>query len=193
MNLNEYQNEVMRTAATDKDPTLQLAVLALGVAGEAGEVADLIKKHVGHSHELDRFKLAKELGDVLWYVAALAQAAGFTLDDVAKGNVMKLRARYPNGFTVEASKVKADEQPASHPPHDNEFVAMMDASEVEEGKAFKASENDLTNPPDQSIDPCKGGFCSAEVVVDGVEVVRCAQHGDCHYVLVTSTGQVRRP
>lgn len=118
MNLNEYQNEVMRTAAMGYDRKIRLAVLALGAAGEAGETADIIKKVLGHGHDLDvpgkdgktpREKLKLELGDQLWYVAALANALGFELEDVGMSNVMKLRARYPDGFSVEASKVKADE------------------------------------------------------------------------------------
>ena len=96
--LNAYQSEVMRTAASDSTPEMALAVLALGVAGEAGEVADLLKKHLGHGHPLDRDKAAKELGDVLWYVAALANRLGFSLEEIARLNVAKLRARYPEGF-----------------------------------------------------------------------------------------------
>lgn len=59
---------------------------------------DLIKKHIGHGHPLDRERLLRELGDVLWYVSAIAGALGFTLEEVARANVAKLRARYPDGF-----------------------------------------------------------------------------------------------
>jgi NTP pyrophosphatase (non-canonical NTP hydrolase) len=71
---------------------------ALGLAGESGEYADLIKKHLFHSHALDREKARKELSDVLWYVAVAAHQLGFTLSSVAQANVDKLRARYPDGF-----------------------------------------------------------------------------------------------
>ncbi len=81
----------------------QLAVFGLGVAGEAGEVADLVKKFVGHGHALDKTKLVKELGDVLWYLSALCTLNGLTLADVAKTNVAKLQLRYPEGFSSEAS------------------------------------------------------------------------------------------
>jgi NTP pyrophosphatase (non-canonical NTP hydrolase) len=106
--LSDYQREVMRTAATSKSPELQLATMGLGIAGEAGEVADLLKKHIGHGHPLDVDKLKKELGDVLWYVVAVGLAVGLDLEDVAQGNVEKLRKRYPNGFSRERSMNRAD-------------------------------------------------------------------------------------
>lgn len=87
----------------------RLAINALGVAGEAGEVADLVKKHVGHGHALDRDKLAKELGDVLWYVAALAHDIGIDLSTVAALNIEKLRRRYPDGFSTERSINRVDD------------------------------------------------------------------------------------
>jgi len=79
-------------------------VWSLGLSGEAGEFADLMKKAHGHGHELDKNKAAKELGDVLWYVSVLAKSLGFTLSEIATMNVVKLMNRYPNGFTVEDSK-----------------------------------------------------------------------------------------
>lgn len=82
---------------------LRLTVSALGVAGEAGEVADIIKKHVGHAHPLNEDKLKDELGDVLWYVADLAKTLGITLSSVAEHNVAKLQKRYPEGFSTERS------------------------------------------------------------------------------------------
>lgn len=108
MHLNEYQIEVGRTAATSKDPKLQACVLGLGIAGEAGETADLVKKHIGHGHPLDLDKLKKEIGDVLWYAAALAAHFGLTLEEVAQANVEKLRKRYPDGFSTEASLARVD-------------------------------------------------------------------------------------
>lgn len=83
---------------------LTLAVYSLGLAGEAGETVDLLKKYLGHGHELDRLKVQKELGDVLWYLAAIATVLGIDLDHVAHVNVEKLKARYPEGFSHEASR-----------------------------------------------------------------------------------------
>ena len=80
----------------------------MGVAGEAGEVADMIKKHLGHGHDLDRDKLIKELGDCLWYTATLAKLIGCTLSDVAQQNVEKLAKRYPGGFSEFLSKFRKE-------------------------------------------------------------------------------------
>lgn len=98
MTLAEYQVATGRTAGDDS-----LAILALGLAGESGEFADIVKKHLGHGHPLDDDKALKELGDVLWYVARAAAKLGFTLDDVAAANIAKLRKRYPDGFSTVAS------------------------------------------------------------------------------------------
>lgn len=102
--LADYQRFAGVTANSELDDKMNLAVLSLGVAGEAGEVADYVKKHLGHGHKLDIDKLAKELGDVLWYVAVLSSAVGLTLQDVAQRNVDKLAARYPEGFSELASQ-----------------------------------------------------------------------------------------
>lgn len=102
--LDEYQAIAGSTANKDLDAKTNLAVLTLGLAGESGEVADHVKKHLGHFHELDLVKMKKELGDVLWYVATCAASLGFTLRDVAQANVDKLAERYPNGFNVQDSK-----------------------------------------------------------------------------------------
>ena len=81
----------------------RLAIAGLGLAGEAGEVADEVKKIIGHGHALDEDKLIKEIGDVLWYAAEMCSALGVSLDYVAKKNIEKLRARYPEGFSRERS------------------------------------------------------------------------------------------
>lgn len=106
MTLNEYQTEAARTARMDLPPREKLATFALGLGGEAGEVQDLIKKHIGHSHDLDREKIEKEIGDVLWYVAALAGMLGLSLGDVAAANLEKLRKRYPEGFDPARSRAR---------------------------------------------------------------------------------------
>ena len=75
----------------------------LGLTGEAGEVADIVKKHIFHGHELDRKELIKELGDVCWYLALLCHALDVPLDVVMISNIEKLRNRYPEGFSETAS------------------------------------------------------------------------------------------
>ena len=101
---NAYQREALRTASgmNDKYPMWLNGVL--GLAGESGECADLIKKHLFQGHELDVEHLAKELGDVAWYLAVTAYAIGYPLEDVLRMNMKKLRERYPKGFDPEKSK-----------------------------------------------------------------------------------------
>lgn len=112
MQANDYQKQVRRTAGQSKKAltTEQRTLLnwGLGLTGEAGEVADLLKKHVFHGHELDREKLVKELGDVLWYLAALADTLQTDLSAVMFKNIEKLRKRYPNGFTQQDSLERRD-------------------------------------------------------------------------------------
>lgn len=93
-----------------KDPSV-VPLHGLGLAGEAGEVCDYLKKHLLHHHPFSREKLTSELGDVLWYVGILAYLHDVKLSDVAAANVAKLKARYPEGFSVAASLARADEKP----------------------------------------------------------------------------------
>lgn len=104
MTLTDYQHLAARTMGSRKQSDLNLAVAGLGLTGEAGEVADLIKKTVGHGHALDRDKVLEELGDVLWYVAMMATLLDADLATIAQGNVDKLMRRYPDGFSTERSK-----------------------------------------------------------------------------------------
>ena len=101
--LNRYQVEALRTAALSPDLAWRKTILALGLAGEAGEVVDSMKKEIGHGHAPDPLKVAVELGDVMWYVACIADAYGLSLADVATMNIDKLKARYPDGFSTERS------------------------------------------------------------------------------------------
>lgn len=110
MTLDEYQADAARTLGTS-DENSALVLGALGLAGETGEVVEIVKKHVFHGAPLDREKLVKEIGDVLFYMAALSMACGTTLDHVAKINIEKRRARFPDGWSPEAAKAKADEKP----------------------------------------------------------------------------------
>jgi len=96
--------------ATYTDLQIMLVWNALGLTGEAGEVADTIKKAVFHQHGIDRDLLIKELGDVLWYVAALCTKLDVTMSEVMERNIDKLRKRYPDGYTSDASKARVDTQ-----------------------------------------------------------------------------------
>ena len=101
--MNQYQELAGRTSGAGKDGERRKIVAALGLAGEGGEFANKIKKMIAHGHPISDDELAEELGDVLWYVAEAASACGLTLNDIARMNVDKLRARYPEGFSEERS------------------------------------------------------------------------------------------
>ncbi len=107
MDLDEYTQEVHRTCSIE-DPKELLTLTALGIAGEAGEVVDMIKKVLYHAHELDVSALCKEVGDLLWYTVLLCDTVGLTLDDVMQTNVEKLRRRYPHGFDQQRSQMRQD-------------------------------------------------------------------------------------
>lgn len=104
MNFNDYQKEALRTASNAGHSLPRVLNGALGLCGEAGEFADILKKHYYQGHDLDEGHLAKELGDILWYVAVAADALGIDLDTIAEMNVLKLRDRYPDGFDAERSQ-----------------------------------------------------------------------------------------
>lgn len=97
---DEYQMRAIRTMAPETD----LMNVALGLAGEAGEFCDQIKKHVYHKHDLDHDHLIKELGDQLWYIAAGCKLLNVRLSDVMAQNINKLNRRYPDGFSSESSR-----------------------------------------------------------------------------------------
>lgn len=104
----EYQELALRTARTDLDSTQLLLNGALGLAGESGEVVDDIKKHLFQGHWLDSEAIARELGDVAWYLAIAAHAIGYDLDTILQMNIDKLKARYPDGFDAEKSINRKD-------------------------------------------------------------------------------------
>jgi len=108
MTINEYQKLALTTLnpALDKKDVLINGVM--GLCGEAGEAIDMVKKHLAQGHELDREKLAKELGDVAWYLAETAHAIGYDLETILQMNIDKLRARYPEGFSAERSVKRAE-------------------------------------------------------------------------------------
>ncbi len=103
MVLNEYQKAAQRTSAKNMSNSMHLLNGALGLAAESGEVADLVKKTYFQGHDLDKAHIAKELGDILWYIAETATAIGYMLDDIAQMNIDKLLARYPDGFDPDRS------------------------------------------------------------------------------------------
>ena len=127
MTPNEYQKLALRTEAPKgfseasgaaikafaylgaiTNPEKDLSVIRLleglmGLNGEAGEAMDILKKVLFQGHTLDREHMAKELGDVAWYLALAADAIGYDLESVMQMNIDKLRARYPDGFEKDRS------------------------------------------------------------------------------------------
>jgi len=106
MNANDYQRQAGRTLLDKPDfnitpKEVMIAWNAIGLAGEAGEVAEIVKKAIFHQQGVDMEKMKKELGDVLWYVAALCSHLEITMEDVMTHNLDKLRARFPEGYSPE--------------------------------------------------------------------------------------------
>ncbi|MFY9228128.1 MAG: nucleoside triphosphate pyrophosphohydrolase family protein [Candidatus Microsaccharimonas sp.] len=100
MNLNEYQKLAKRTAAP-KDKKNELFHLVLGLMGESGEIAEKMKKIVrDNASDFDKLAkddLKKELGDILWYIAILADYFDIELDEIGKKNIDKLASRLERG------------------------------------------------------------------------------------------------
>jgi NTP pyrophosphatase (non-canonical NTP hydrolase) len=113
MEATEYQRLAARTLI-DKpgfeisDRDLMAVWDAIGLAGEAGEVVEHIKKGVFHQHGIDLQKIERELGDTLWYVAALCTTLGLDMAEIMRANIEKLEVRYPNGYTSVDSQRRVD-------------------------------------------------------------------------------------
>ncbi|MGP6207118.1 nucleoside triphosphate pyrophosphohydrolase family protein [Cuniculiplasma sp. SKW3] len=95
----KYEEQQKRTAG----PRSNLINAALGLCGESGEVADLIKKVEFQGHSFNRDKIIEELGDILWYLSEAARAINSNLSEIAQANIDKLKKRYPKGFSEERS------------------------------------------------------------------------------------------
>jgi len=100
MNLNEYQTLALRTANA-KDKKNELFHLLLGLCGEAGEIAEKAKKIIrDHDSDFSKFDtddLAKELGDVMWHIAVIADHFDIELETVGTKNIEKLASRLQRG------------------------------------------------------------------------------------------------
>jgi NTP pyrophosphatase (non-canonical NTP hydrolase) len=97
MTFDEYQKQALTTAENDYEPLMERTIWAMGVSGEAGEVIEKWKKIVayksGKVSDADLADLAKELGDVVWYIAVFAHSLGLSFDDIMRRNVEKLKDR----------------------------------------------------------------------------------------------------
>ncbi len=108
MKINEYQTLAMTTLNKDLTKKEILVNSVMGLNGEAGEVIDIVKKHLFHGHELNKEELIKELGDVAWYLAEAAYALDIDLETILKLNIEKLKKRYPEGFSTKDSINRKD-------------------------------------------------------------------------------------
>lgn len=102
LTLNDYQSMARRTAGT-KQKSDKMEEAMLGLAGEVCELCDHYKKYMHQGHDIDYDHMAEEAGDVLWYLAEIADALGLPLEEIALRNINKLRNRYPDGFDPERS------------------------------------------------------------------------------------------
>jgi len=101
MTFDEYQQKALTTVLSTNDGFKDLLHWVLGVNGEAGEIAEKIKKIIrdkqGQLSEEDKTELVKEIGDVLWYLAVLAHQLGASFDSIANQNIEKLQSRQQRG------------------------------------------------------------------------------------------------
>lgn len=109
MRPNMYQSLAMRTCRHTPGSQQCLIEGALGLNGEAGEVAEVIKKAIFAGHPMDKDKLIEELGDVLWYIAECAHGMKIPMEEIMEKNIRKLEKRYPaNSFSTQASLERRD-------------------------------------------------------------------------------------
>lgn len=101
MTLDDYQQQALTTVFSSGDDFKDLLLWVLGLNGEAGEVAEKVKKIIrdkdSQVSDEDKRELAKEIGDVLWYLAVFAHQIGFPLNDIAQQNIDKLQSRKARG------------------------------------------------------------------------------------------------
>lgn len=101
MTFEEYQKQALLTVLSTGDEFKDLLHWVLGITGEAGEVAEKLKKIIRDKDsfvsEDDKLELAKELGDVLWYLAVFANDLGVSMDEIAQTNLDKLKSRKARG------------------------------------------------------------------------------------------------
>jgi NTP pyrophosphatase (non-canonical NTP hydrolase) len=101
---NDYTLAALRTLDINLTTGQRLMEGLIGMNSEAGEALDFWKKAEFQGHKLDEKAIALELGDVLWYLVEAADALGYSLEEIMKMNIEKLKKRYPNGFDPEKSK-----------------------------------------------------------------------------------------
>ena len=104
-NINEFQLACRRTVNFEND---KLENYALGIAGEAGEIADHIKKQLYQGHTWNSDELIVEIGDLLWYLSNLAYKANRDMSECLDAVLSKLQKRYPEGFEEDRSRNRVE-------------------------------------------------------------------------------------
>lgn len=107
MDFNDFQYEARRTQRKDLPLWATREHALFGIASEAGEILGLFQK-VHQGHPLDETALRLECGDLIWMIAELCDCYGWSMEDVAKANIQKLRTRYPHEFSVEDCEKRVD-------------------------------------------------------------------------------------
>ncbi len=103
-----YESMVQRLFVKPDDHTGRLVHASMGVAGEAGELVDAVKKHWVYGKPLDKENILEECGDTLFYLVAMLHECGFSLMDAMEANQAKLAKRYPDGWSEQAAIERKD-------------------------------------------------------------------------------------
>ena len=107
-NTEIFQREARRSLRDDLPYEATCSNMCMGLAGEIGEVIDIMKKHIYQGKELDITDVIEEVGDVLWYIANFCNVNNITMDECMESNIKKLRKRFPNGFTIKDANQRKD-------------------------------------------------------------------------------------
>ena len=113
MNIKEFIKESARTMAPVWHPqNIHIETLhgIIGVSTEAGELLDAVKKSLFYGHDLDRENIREEIGDILWYIAAIIRNENWDIEEIMEENINKLKQRYPEQFTKELSSIRLDKK-----------------------------------------------------------------------------------
>lgn len=119
---SEYQALAMRTndgqssyrlerAVSERDAYYDMGgivMATMGLSGEVGELNDMIKKWIFHKNDMEIAHAKKELGDIMWYIACMAESFGWNLDEIMQMNIDKLKVRYPDGFDIERANHRTE-------------------------------------------------------------------------------------
>ena len=107
-NTEIFQREARRSLRDDLPYEAMCSNMCMGLAGEIGEVIDIMKKHIYQGKVLDITDVIEEVGDVLWYIANFCNVNNITMDECMESNIKKLRKRFPNGFTIKDANQRKD-------------------------------------------------------------------------------------